>query len=191
TYHLGGIVTHYGGNCAIYRALNAPKETMMKTPKAVPTATTIDFDDDQRRLLSRFEPRRRGHLANLFLSPVRQVISSVEQVVDSVRAELQQAIARNRRYRNFSTVQRKQEYLTLLESHPEEAIDFALWAVWYENLSDEERTARKAEQGKLYRRQWMDTQPATDKQVSYLRHLGWTGEVKSKLHASELIERIR
>ena len=163
----------------------------MKTPKAVPTATTIDFGDDRRRLLERFEPRRRGHLMNLFLSPVRQGISNVEQIVDSVRAELQQQIARNRRYQNFSTVQRKQGYLTLLESHPEDAIDFARWAIWYESLPDEEKTARKAERGEFYRRQWMDTQPATEKQVSYLRHLGWTGEVKSKLQASELIERLR
>ena len=89
------------------------------------------------------------------------------------------------------TVKRKAEYLTLLEYHPLDAIDFARWAVWYESLSDEERTARKAERGELYRRQWMDTQPATSKQVSYLRHLGWAGKVKSKLHASELIERLR
>ena len=92
----------------------------MKTLKAVPTATTIDFGDDRRRLLERFEPRRRGTVANLFLYPVRQGISNIEQVVDSVRAELHQQIARNRRYHNFSTVQRKQEYLTLLESHPKE-----------------------------------------------------------------------
>ena len=160
----------------------------MTTPKAVPTATTIDFGDDRRRLLEHFEPRRRGTVANLFLYPVRQGISNVEQIVDSVRAELQQQITRSRRYHNFSTVQRKAEYLTLLESYPEDAMDFARWAVWYESLSEEEKTARKAEQGKLYRRQWMDTQPATDKQVSYLRHLGWTGEVRSKLYASELID---
>ena len=163
----------------------------MTTPKAVPTATIIDFGDDRRRLLEHFEPRRRGHLTNLFLCPVRQGIGNVEQIVDSVRAELRQQIARNRRYHNFSTVQSKQEYLTLLESHSEEAMDFARWAIWYEGLSDEERIARKAERGEFYRRQWMDTQPATEKQVSYLRHMGWTGEVKSKLEASELIERLQ
>ena len=128
-------------------------------------------------------------MANLFLYPVRQGISNVEQIVDSVRAELQQQITRSRRYHNFSTVQRKAEYLTLLESYPEDAMDFARWAVWSESLSEEEKTARKAEQGKLYRRQWMDTQPATDKQVSYLRHLGWTGEVRSK-HTRVVIEKL-
>lgn len=164
---------------------------MNETLKSAPTATlTTVFDDDRRRLLEFFAPRRRGHLTNLFLSPVRQGISNVEQIVERVRTELQQQIARNRRYHNFETVKRKQEYLTLLESHPLDAIDFARWAVWYESLSDEERTARKAERGELYRRQWMDTQPATSKQVSYLRHLGFPGEVKSKLQASGLIDRL-
>lgn len=155
--------------------------------RAVPTA---DLNDDRRRLLEHFEPRRRGHLTNLFLYPVRQGISNVEQIVDSVRAELQQKIARNRRYYHFSTAERKQETLTLLESHSDEAIDFARWAVWYDSLSDEQRIARKAERGEFYRRQWMEGQPLTEKQVSYLRHLRWTGEVLSKAHASELIDNL-
>jgi len=165
---------------------------MNETLKSAPTTTpTTVFDDDRRRLLEFFAPRRRCHIANLFLSPVRRGIADAEQIVESVRAELRQDIVRSRRYHNFSTVQRKQEYLTLLESHPQEAIDYAQWVIWYESLSYEEKTAQKAERGEFYRRQWMDTQPATEKQMSYLRALGWASEVKSKLQASELIERLQ
>jgi hypothetical protein len=37
----------------------------------------------------------------------------------------------------------------------------------------------------------MEQQPASDKQIAYIRALGFTGDVLSKAHASELIERLK
>ena len=52
----------------------------MKTLKAVPTATTIDFGDDRRRLLERFEPRRREQSAE---NGVRQLLDElIESPID-------------------------------------------------------------------------------------------------------------
>lgn len=42
-----------------------------------------------------------------------------------------------------------------------------------------------------YINEWLEGQPATDKQIEYLKILGYKGEVKNKLHASELINKYK
>jgi hypothetical protein len=47
---------------------------------------------------------------------------------------------------------------------------------------------RKSLRGARYREEWMATQPPTERQLAYLRRLGWTGPVVSKAEASQLID---
>jgi hypothetical protein len=140
---------------------------------------TIDTPD--RRFLEHFEPRQRGHIANLCLCQVRRGLTDANRVVLAVLRQLLEQTARCRRWGNMSTVTRNQQIVDAIQAYPDEAVDYASWAVWWESLSTQEKHRIKASK-------WMAQQPATDKQTKSLRALGYHGEIESKLHASERMD---
>jgi len=152
----------------------------MTTPKAVPT---LDHPQPDRRFLNHFEPRQRSHIANIFLDPVRRGVTEPHRVVSAVRHGLLAQIVKCKRWGNVETVQRNELVVSLIDTHFDEALDLASHYLWWESLSAEEQRRIKAER-------WMAQQPATEKQVKYLRALGWTGNIESKLYASELIDKL-
>ena len=137
----------------------------------------------KRDFLNHFEPRQRGHIANIFLAPVRQGVIEPHRIVSAVRHELLQQAVKCKRWGNVETVQRNEHIVTMIDTHFDEAVDYARWAIWWESLSYPEKQRIKAER-------WMAQQPATEKQTKYLRALGYHGEIESKLQASELIDRL-
>lgn len=149
----------------------------MNTPKAM---TTLDHPQPDRRFLNHFEIRQRATVANLFLYAVRRGITEPHRIVSAVRHDL---LAQAIRWGNHDGKERNEHILSVIDTHFDEALDYARWALWWESLSAQERHRIKAEK-------WMAQQPATEKQIAYLRSLGWTGEIESKLHASELIDRL-
>ena len=68
---------------------------------------------------------------------------------------------------------------------------FAAWAIAWEALPPAEKERQKAAKSEPHRQTWMQQQPPTEKQRSYLLAFGYHGEITSKAHASELIDRIR
>ena len=145
------------------------------------TESWDDSNDERRRILEDCPVKLRGYFTNLFLSPVRRGLREPQQIVSSIVQELEGKLNR------WGPDENKREYLAIIQSYRIEALDFADWAVWYHSLSPEEIAARKQKLHDDFRREWMSSQPATDKQISYLRVLGYDGDVTSKQEASELI----
>jgi hypothetical protein len=83
-----------------------------------------------------------------------------------------------------------QPLLDALATDPEGAAALAEWAIAWERLSPEEKARIQKEQGAYYRRQAMARQPATPRQIEFIRALGWRGPVESKAHAGDLIDRL-
>ena len=150
----------------------------MNPPFAFPTIDILS-----RRFLERFEPRQRGHIANLFLAPVGMGMTEPHRIVSAVRQGLLKQSVKCKRWGNLATVQRNEHIIQRIDAHFSEALDYARWAIQWDRLSYPEKQRVKAER-------WMAQQPATERQTKYLRSLGYDGEVESKLHASELIDRL-
>ena len=133
-----------------------------------------------RDFLNHFDPRKRATVANLFLYAVRRGITEPHRMVSAVRHDL---LVGAIRWGNHDGKERNEHIVTMIDASPDEAVDYAKWAVWWESLSVQEKRRMKAEK-------WMAQQQATEKQVKYLRALGYHGEIESKLQASEWIDKL-
>src|SRR5205823_634194 len=72
------------------------------------------------------------------------------------------------------------------------ALAYAAWVLWWEAMPDVERERLKAERARVYQLQAMGTQAPTERQIGYLRSLGYRGPAPaSKAEASALIDRWR
>jgi hypothetical protein len=142
---------------------------------------------DDRPFLDRVGPHR-SHATNLFLAQARAGVTMPQAIILRVTADLQARIAAARRYGQHDQEQRDQLILDAIYSHVDEARDMAAWAVEWETTPREQREQVKAQRGEQYRHAYMASQPATEKQIGYLRKLGYAGAVNSKAHASELID---
>ena len=148
------------------------------------------LNDDRKRFLEYFELRERSLVSNLILYQIRDGVSDATQVLRGVRTGLHKQTARYRQYNQQNFVRRNQKILNTLSVHPDDALALVEWAFWWERLSPEEKQAIRQEASETYRRQHMDSQPPTERQIKYLRSLGWPGEIESKLDASEKIDKL-
>lgn len=144
---------------------------------------------DNRAFLERFESPRRSYVTNLFVYAVRRGMRTPHQVMASVEQELRDVFARSGNWPD--TLERTELVYTLLHQYYAEALAFAIWALAWETLTPAQKQQQRAAKGEEFRQAWMEQQPATDRQQSYLKALGYAGEVTSKAHASELIERLK
>jgi|GEM_PF-2252605 len=159
------------------------------TPKTVNESTNTSGDG--RALLERFPNARRSYVANTFLYAVRAGARTPGEVLADVEHALSETAIRSRRWNFTDTIERTEEVYGVLNEHHDEALAFAAWAIAYEALPLGERERQKAEKGAVHRQAYLEQQPATDKQVAYVRSLGYHGVVTSKAHASELIDQLR
>src|SRR5262249_61606612 len=81
--------------------------------------------------------------------------------------------------------------LQSLDANLEEWRDYAGWVIAWERLPADERERQKAARGSQFRLAAMEKDPATERQVNWLRKLGWQGEILNKAHASELIDKLQ
>ncbi len=139
--------------------------------------------------LDRFEQPVKSTIANLFLRPVRAGAAHYPRaVLAEVLRELHERRARAAAGGWRETLELTEMIYATIAAHEKEAIAFGAWALEWEALPPEERERRKRQRGDQYRTAYMDRQPATERQVEYLRRMGYAGPIDSKAHASSLID---
>ncbi len=154
-------------------------------PQATPNATT----QASKAFLDRFEQPLKSSISNLFLAPVRSGAARFPRaVLAEVLRELQGRRARAAAGGWRETFELAGTILATIAAHEGEAIAFGAWALEWEALPREERERQKRQRGDQYRISYMDRQAPTEKQVEYLRRMGYTGRIDSKAHASSLVD---
>jgi len=135
--------------------------------------------------LELFPNDRRSQVMNCYLTQVRAGEGRPEMIVNCVWAE---ATAKAR----LTSAEERTNQLGLclaIENHPDAAVALAEYCLWWESLPPAEKSRQKAESGERHRAEWMRRQPATQKQVMFLRQLGHRGPVGDRQKASAEIER--
>lgn len=150
-------------------------------------APDADATTDGRAFLARFPTTRRSYVANTFLFAVRHGATTPDQVLARVRQSLHEAKA----WSWSDDIERIDLLLTTMDEHPDEAHAYAIWALAWERLTPAQKERHRAGKSETFRRAYMEQQPATARQIAYVRALGYAGEVTSKAHATELIDRLR
>jgi hypothetical protein len=153
--------------------------------------TTPGTPDDGRALLERFPNARRSYLANTFLYAVRAGAHTPARVLADVEHELREVAARSQHWGFSDTIERTNEVAAVLSAHRGEALAFAAWCIAYQALPPAEKERQKRAKREVHRQVYMEMQPATEKQIAYIRALGYHGVVTSKAMASSLIDKIR
>jgi len=161
------------------------------TEQATIAAPDQGTTEDGRALLERFPGTRRSYVANTFLYSVRSGARTPAKVLADVEHELSETAKRSRRWGFSETVERTETMYSILNEYHDEALAFAAWAIRWEALPPAERQRQKQAKGAPHRQAYMEQQPATSKQVDYIRALGFHGPVTSKAHASSLIEQLK
>ncbi len=152
-------------------------------------ATTAPTIQPSKALLDRFEQPLKSSISNLFLAPVRSGAARFPRaVLAEVLRELQDRRARAAAGGWRETFELTGTILATIAAHEGEAIAFGAWALEWEALPREERERRKRDRGDQYRISYMDRQGPTERQVEYLRRMGYRGPIDSKAHASSLID---
>ena len=144
-----------------------------------------------RAFLNHFTENQRSHIANIFLGAVRHGKRTPDSVLAAVIATALGRLDQAKRWNDAEDAAKFSVITRMLIEHRDEALAFAQWALDWEAQSPEQREQTKVERGQHYRARWMREQPATQRQIDYLRTLGWEGEVTSRLEGSRLIDRLR
>jgi len=156
------------------------------------TMVAASPSDPRRALLQRVAPPQRGPFMNMILGQGPSAgLTEPAAIVAAAKAELDRRIANARRYGDHDGLRKFSELYAVISENREEALALAAWAVEWESLPRAEREKAKAERAEEGRRAWMDTQPPTEKQIAYLRSLGFEGEVRSRLEASQRIDELK
>jgi hypothetical protein len=136
--------------------------------------------------LAQFPERQRGPVGNLFLRPIRNGITDPAAIVEAVRRDLLSRLQQSR-----DEPEGRKKVLAVLQTLDQpEARATAAWYVSYEKLPPAAKATLKAQRAEAGIRAWMETQPPTERQLNYLRRLGYDGPVENRARASELIDRL-
>jgi hypothetical protein len=144
--------------------------------------------------LDYWEPRRRSGVANWFHESVRAGASTAEEVLRRVDETARQRMISAVVWGSQSPEAKaaaalRDEVRRLFREHRPEAMAYAESVIEWERLPQDERDRRKDERGAYYRIEWMRSKPPSEKQISYLRFLGYSGPTPQDCaEASELIE---
>lgn len=152
---------------------------------------TAETTTDRRAFLAFFPDHEKSHLTNIFLQAVRAGAADVDAVYVAVEVDLRERLRAAALHRDKDSHEKIDTYLYYFEHFPESACDFADWALAWERLTPAEKARERAAKAAPHVREHMAGQPPTERQLAYLRSLGWRGEVASKAHASELITALR
>jgi hypothetical protein len=128
---------------------------------------------------------RRGPVANLFHSAVRNGSKQPSQVLTHVRNHLIR-----RQY--WGDAPDAEVVFAALDSDPDGASAYAASVIAYEQLSYEARQRVKAERAIHYLKEAMKAKPVTPAQVAYLQKLGYCGDLpQDRAAASALIDALK
>jgi len=137
----------------------------------------------KRLYLSFFPFPQRSGAANHVLGAVRAGCNEPNQVVGYCLECARQKLP-------YSEVARL--YLLVYQLDPDAIYAGARWALWWESLSPAEKAAYRKPRQEAAQKAWMEQQPATEKQIAYLRFLGYSGPTPAnRAEASRLIETLK
>ena len=136
----------------------------------LPSATAKD------KFLDLFPPKRRSQVTNEFCCAVRAGYVDPYSIVTSVLCAL--------------TRKRDHELYDAIRANYEAGLEFAEYILAWEKLPAEVKRKIKEERASVHREEYLRTQPPTDKQLKYLKVLGYKREVKSKWEAMTLIDKL-
>lgn len=136
--------------------------------------------------LAHFPENKRGTVANWLLQPIREFHADTPALVLTLTiGRINKMLADS-----WATEERRQELrhaLSVIAQHRDEALACADYYLSYASLPEDERQKVKQRQRDTYRAE----RPPTDRQLDYLRILGYIGTPPATLHeASEAIERL-
>jgi hypothetical protein len=137
---------------------------------------------DREAFLGHFSTEQKSAAANLILKAVRAGCDNPHQVVGFVTAEAERRLALGWGDGLARAV---------LRLDREALLAGARWALWWESLPYAERQRLKQERSTPAIERYMAEQPPTEKQLSYLQALGYSGPAPAnRLEASRLIDEV-
>ena len=148
---------------------------------------TLSVDDPRRDdLLAHIVVSRRSTLTNDALAIARAGEDRPVTLLATLIARSDQRITQAERYDDRLAAYDWADTLAVLTGHRAEALAFSTWCVNWAAASLDERALVKAARGESHRQAYLDTQPATGRQIDYLRGLGYGGEIRSKCVVPQL-----
>ena len=139
--------------------------------------------------LEHFPAAKRSGVANLFHQAVRQGHRHPWRILLAVRQAVRQRLGWAHPPERRAHLE---HILTTLTTDPTGATQYAAAVLAWESLPAEERDLRKAARAREYQREHMRAQAPTEKQIGYLRNLGYGGPPPTdRLAASELIDSLQ
>ncbi|HPZ09021.1 MAG TPA: hypothetical protein PL110_12960 [Candidatus Eremiobacteraeota bacterium] len=137
------------------------------------------LNDSRRKFLEYFEPSKRSTVANTFLSPIRKGVTDPDLIITEV-------------YEKARRDKEKHYISDTIFSYLSEAFKYVSYLHDWEHLPDSEKQYYKNIQAKKAVKAYMAKEAPTEKQLSYLKVLGYTGPApETKADASELISTIK
>lgn len=140
-------------------------------------------------LFTDISPGQRGALADLFFHPIRG--AGLTDPAQVCRAVYLKALHAWRAARADAEQRKWYRLMEAMKTQRQLALAMAEWALWWDALPGGEKAAIREPRQEQYKREWMESQPATQKQIGYLLKLGYRGEIPNRLRASQLIEEIK
>lgn len=135
-----------------------------------------DYEGD---FLDAFEQRWRGTIGDQVCRVIREGVTDTGEILERMQKKCLANIS------DHNGAFYAQLYAAL---GTQEARNFVGHLVWRESLTWEEKCRLKEEAKTQNAKNFMATQPPTDKQLSYLKTLGCADVPKTKLEASEMID---
>ncbi len=140
-------------------------------------------------LLDHFGQSLRSTVANLYLRPIRAGRARDPHAVHAaVVRDLHERRAQAHRGGWRETFELADAILTTIGDHEGDALAYAAWALEWEALPPEERRRQKGERSAQHIAAVMDRQAPTEKQVAFIRKMGFTDPIDSKAFASSVID---
>lgn len=147
------------------------------------------MDSGSRDFLERFPEYERSLVANLFLRAVRAGAATQIAVLQALDEAITERLQMAQRYGDAASAAKMRRFQLATIEHWPEAEAYAQWAIWWEAQPREIRNRWKELRGDRKRQEWMTAQLPTDRQISYIRKLGWNGDApQTRRAASELID---
>ncbi|HEX3035067.1 MAG TPA: hypothetical protein VHT73_08030 [Thermodesulfobacteriota bacterium] len=88
------------------------------------------------------------------------------------------------------TERRDRDIARVIRENRKSAVEYARYILAWESLTLAEKNAIKEQRGAKYKENYLKKQPATDRQIAYLKALGCQEEVSNKWEASQLINEL-
>lgn len=140
-------------------------------------------------LLDHFGHALRSTVANLYLHPIREGRAGEPRAVHAaVVRTLHERREQARRGGWRESFELADAILDTITRYEEDALAYAAWALEWEALPPEERRRQKGERSAQHMAAVMDRQAPTEKQVAFIRKMGFTNPIPSKAFASSVID---